>query len=431
MRKCGIFIVLHVLCLLCISVYITRMHTKHHQNSLTETSRKIYKTNNEDRGENLANKTVCGNKITHVYFNKVSKSGSTTVSNILMRFGITHNLNMLTLFKGAFSYPKRNFEARLPEKSPKRLGVGGKYDIYCEHSVFDKEYLQTKLHEDTINIGIVREPLSRLRSAFNFFHIDKEMKLPPGKDPIVAFLQNPDHYYSMSKRRLKSLYGSYFGFVDGKDDIQEYLTYIEKNFLVLIMEKFSQSLILLKRKLCWDIKDIIFAHAKKRSYKKPSVNQSLVEQYKTWNPVDFMFYDHFNQIHHNMVDKQLNNFNEEVAMFEIIQKKINQFCVGICKEMGKHVRQKASDEMLKETLESEISFAESEWDAAFNFDGFDCLMTRFHPQMFRDANKIFLYPELCKGKLRLVHNRNYCAHIFKYNIPFYALRKAKFDSECY
>ena len=385
----------------------------------------------------ILKKSTCEKKKTHLYFLKVHKSGSTTVQNILLRFGMTQNLSVLTLFNGFHSAHEKHFDHRLPDRPPKRLGNYGKYDIYCEHSLFDKDYLLTKLHQDTINIGIIREPFSQFRSIFSYYDFAQQLHITNHTDPVAWFLHK-SQYQDRSKfqwtKFAPNLVAKEFGYIAEKDNIKQYLSYIESNFpLVLIMEEMSQSLILMKRKLCWEMKDVLYSQARKNTYNKSTVNTSLVKLHKAWNPVDHMIYEHFTLIHKKMVGKQDNDFTGEVAWFEEIQEKTNLFCDHICLEMGQLVRNNASDEMFESVLRADVSFPETQWDAAFTFDGFDCLMMRFEPQVFRDAQKVALYPEACHGGLdpEFQYNPSFCSKLFRYNFPWYVLRNPWFVSYCY
>ena len=98
----------------------------------------------------------------HFYFLKVAKCGSTTLYNIIYRFGVTRGLTF-TLFKNKFPFPQHSFrKAMLP--APTNEGFHGKYDIFCEHSIFNPQELNITMKKDTKNIANLRDPLSRLRS---------------------------------------------------------------------------------------------------------------------------------------------------------------------------------------------------------------------------------------------------------------------------
>ena len=132
--------------------------------------------------------TKCS-EINHTYFLKIHKAGSTTLQNIFLRHAMKNNLNVLTIFHESkiYSFPNKDFAGLLPRSPPGLLN--GKYDVFCEHSVYDEKILMEKLHADTVNIAIVREPFSRAQSAFNYFHLAKTMNIS-GTDPFATFIDN-------------------------------------------------------------------------------------------------------------------------------------------------------------------------------------------------------------------------------------------------
>ena len=152
------------------------------------------------------------NETKHLYLLKVHKAGSTTVANVFQRFAMLRRLNVITSRKYYNSFPHRNFENQMP-CPPSRL-QDGKYDIYCEHSIYDEQYLMTKLHTDTINIAILREPMSRLRSHFKFVNAARQLQIK-GRDPVAEFLAKPNYYMSIdyygSHQNMQNMYESSLG----------------------------------------------------------------------------------------------------------------------------------------------------------------------------------------------------------------------------
>ena len=84
-----------------------------------------------------------------------------------------------------------------------------------------------------------------------------------------------------------------FGCVPKEEDLSQCLWYIEsKKFLVLTLERLSESLVLLKRRLCWKFKDVVCAFARKKNYLKSST-WALMEKYEEFSPLDHQLYRYF------------------------------------------------------------------------------------------------------------------------------------------
>ena len=68
--------------------------------------------------------------------------------------------------------------------------------------------------------------------------------------------------------------------------IKEYIAFLEKEFdLVMISDYFDESVVLMKRLLCWEFDDILYFKANKRIDKERAVdlNEDAKENIKRWN----------------------------------------------------------------------------------------------------------------------------------------------------
>ena len=383
---------------------------------------------------------ACSESAKHLYFLKVQKAGSTTVMNLFTRFGMTQDLNVMTLIGRPYSYPLRNFDHLLP-RPPLRLHRG-KYDIYCEHSVYDEQYLSRKLHVDTINIAIIREPLSHLRSHFYAMSFHRKTYFRHALDPVAKFLENANYFTSRDvtkpyqnslKHRTKNFFATMFGFY-GTGSVDMYLSYLESKFLVLIFECLPESMIVLRRKLCWPMKNVLYLHARKASYIKPAVNKTIVKLHKSWSPLDYVFYDYFTKVMERKIAEQRDAFHQEVDLFKNFTQKSTGFCVDVCDRLGRLIQQQASRELLKPVLFDYEFFQASTWDSAFNVSGVDCIMMALDPAIYRDVQRVHLYPENCHSEHAantLEVNPDYCNDYFAYGLPWAVLYKPKFVSKCY
>ena len=119
---------------------------------------------------------------------------------------------------------------------------------------------------------------------------------------IVSIVNNasdtaPEYYASPQVRRMTQNHFAFeFGYNETTDSVKEFLPYIESRFLVLIMERLPESMVLLKRKLCWGMKDVFYVHSNVEVYEKPAVNETLVNLHKLWSPLDYSFYAHFHKV---------------------------------------------------------------------------------------------------------------------------------------
>ena len=376
--------------------------------------------------------------INHFYFLKIFKAGSTTLQNIFLRYSMRNNLNVMTIFhKEKFtSKDDRRFDHLLPPP-PKSLD-NGKYDVYCEHSIYDEKYLLSKLHSDTVNIAIIREPYSRAQSAFKFYNMTEKLGIT-NDDPFATLLDNIQTYGKNRKCNLiRDQMIQQFGCGIESDRIQKCLSYIESKFLVLIMENMSESLVLMKRKLCWKFKDILCAHTRQNNYTRVEDRKQILK-YKRFSPLDFKLYNHFSKVFAQQISMEKNGFKDEVAFLDNSLYNTKQFCDTICHKMGNVMRKKnlsVSYDDARAVLDEEFWFEKSPWEDKFRISGLDCLMMRFDPQVYRNAQKVKLFPEFCtdsapKHIKSLNIDGQFCEQHFNYTFPWSLFKNPRFVAPCY
>lgn len=97
--------------------------------------------------------------------------------------------------------------------------------------------------------------------------------------------------------------------------------------LVLIYEYLDESLVLLKRKLCWEIDDVIYfssllQHNTARNF---TISREAKDAIEKWNKADFMLYDFFNAtLWEDIRNEQ--NFSMELANFKARRREIEIHC---------------------------------------------------------------------------------------------------------
>ena len=354
---------------------------------------------------------TCDEEVKHLYFLKVHKAGSTTMMNIFSRFAMTRELNVMT--------PMPKLNNIMPQLKTLH---GGKFDVMCEHSIYGDSNVMSKLHTDTTNISIVREPMSHLRSYFNFKHFDRLTRLQKERDPVAKFLKNPRYYVSRYGTALQTLTKNFFahefGYKSSDEPPETYLSYLESKFLVLIFERLPESMIILKRKLCWRMKDVMYAHFKKKQYHKLKTNHTLVNLHKSWNPLDYLYYQHFYHVFESMTAKQGDNFQQEVALFERYLQRTRDFCSDVYSHLGPLVASRASRVLLKPVLFKYEYFEASPWEPAFNVSGVDCIMMAISPIQYRKAERVHLFPQNCKTKGNVSIDDTFCGDYFAYKLPW-------------
>ncbi|KAG0701130.1 Galactosylceramide sulfotransferase [Chionoecetes opilio] len=204
---------------------------------------------------------------THLLFLKTHKCASTTVQNILFRFGYSRNLTFALPDAGNYLGNPSFFQAKM---LPRRLvPIGGKVDIFAVHSRLNFLEHARVLHGDAKWLTVVREPAALYESLYNFYNMHN------------TYGFGLDKFGKKSMRELASLprFGSKLGrnqmlFDLGYSenltvsDLRRAMDDLDHTFnQVLIAEKMDESLILLRHLLFLHFKHTAWLCAYKKTHK--------------------------------------------------------------------------------------------------------------------------------------------------------------------
>ncbi|XP_026153502.1 galactosylceramide sulfotransferase [Mastacembelus armatus] len=236
----------------------------------------------------------------NIMFMKTHKTASSTLLNILFRFGEKHKL------KFAFPDGHNDFFYPSPFKCSqvKDYRPGVCFNILCNHMRFDHHEVSKLLPQDAVYIAILRNPVDLFESSFHYYQ--KTIPLTwriKGNNKLAGFLKNPQAFYrpkAYNSFYLKNLLFFDFGFDNNlnADDprVMRNIDFLSKRFhLVLIAEYFEESLVLLKDKLCWTMDDILYFRLNVRKDSSVArLTPELRARALEWNGADWKLYQHFN-----------------------------------------------------------------------------------------------------------------------------------------
>ncbi|XP_029025255.1 galactosylceramide sulfotransferase [Betta splendens] len=238
----------------------------------------------------------------NIMFMKTHKTASSTILNILFRFGEKHRLRFaFPDGRNDFFYPSPFQCSQVKDYRP-----GACFNILCNHMRFNRGEVAKLLPPDAVYVTILRHPADLFESSFHYYHrtVPFTWRLK-GDNKLAEFLKRPQDFYSPDSYNsfyLKNLLFFDFGLDNNleADDprVPMYIDNLTKHFdLVLIAEYFEESLILLKDRLCWTMEDILYFKLNAR--KGSSVSQLTPEQRAAalaWNGADWKLYRHFTAI---------------------------------------------------------------------------------------------------------------------------------------
>jgi len=196
------------------------------------------------------------------------------------------------------------------------------------------------MEDNTKYITILRNPVTQFESSFFYFEFDRILRLNHNPNPVRTFMEYPDEYMYNITLVLNDLpdtinliqSGMFYDlgqdFLDVEDDevIQRNIEQLEKEFqLVMIMEYFDESLVLLKLEMCWQFDDILYIKQNQRS-KRTNLTEDLKERILEWNRADAMLYHYFNNTLWRKIVTYGDTFWRELKEFKNLNNQFTTIC---------------------------------------------------------------------------------------------------------
>ena len=357
------------------------------------------------------NGEYCLEEQTNFVFIKCMKCATESLGTVFRRFGYTRHLN--------FALPgKRNIYLGWPYPFEKQYVRPSKikYNILFEHSVYNGPVMKSVMANDTVFITMIRSPWEQFKSSFNYFRLGDISGLA-SDDDMNEYLSDIEQYeevykssknnekrwcfpdgFSMTRNILSHCLGMPLGFPKGREDISHdpsavasFIKHLHENFLlIMIADYFYESLVLLKRLMCWSLKDIVFRRANINSYKFKSVpaEGKYFEIHRNWSRIDYLLFEHFNKTFWKKVANQGSDFKQEVDHFRLVHLVVDRFCF-------------VENSWLFPT--KYLTIPSSQFNPVFNVSGEECSMMttymlpmlweRYYqdegltPESFKDVNK--------------------------------------------
>ena len=231
-----------------------------------------------------------------IYYLKVHKTGSTTFSSILHGFGLRHNLTFAWFERRSEQISNNMLDYLIPHPLDliHRTQYQHKLDIVSIHNIFNKLAIDKIMPHTKKLVATVRHPFEQFKSAFNYFHLDNILDIRNTSDPFREFLEHPDKYEKLVMPKIfnkgeklhttasytRNLMAFEFGFdlnkSKNKTYIDRYLNYLEQIFdIVVPAEYFDEALLLMKRKFCWTLKDILYLPLRNASASNMNLTSSM------------------------------------------------------------------------------------------------------------------------------------------------------------
>ncbi|XP_067833057.1 galactosylceramide sulfotransferase-like [Heptranchias perlo] len=270
-------------------------------------------------------------------FLKIHKTGSSTLLNVLLRYGEKHQLRFAFPDGGNdFNYPAPFQLTHVSGYRP-----GSCYNVIANHMRFNPAEVGRLLPRERAYFTILREPASLFESSFSYYApIVPFTWSIPGQDKMAAFLRHPRAYYdpiALNGHYLRNLQFFDLGYDKDMDPadprLEGILQKLEGTFsLVMLTEYFDESLVLLKDLLCWELEDVMYfpLNARAPSHLWRPLPE-LEAQARAWNGLDSRLYAHFNRTFWRKVD----SYGRRRMTWEVAELRwLNGQMAGVCIEGG-------------------------------------------------------------------------------------------------
>ncbi|XP_038642688.1 LOW QUALITY PROTEIN: galactose-3-O-sulfotransferase 2-like [Scyliorhinus canicula] len=235
----------------------------------------------------------------HVVFLKTHKTASSTVLNILYRYGESRNLTFALPMHDHLGYPQR-FRAEFVRDFATNRDK--EHHIICNHMRFNLPEVRRVMPNGSFYFSIVRNPVRLAESSFAYYHsVSPAFKRAASLDEFVS---HADSYYrsqELNSHYTRNLMWFDFGYDSNAMAVPGFnvstaLGELERTFdLILVAEHFDESMVLLREALCWELEDVVYFKLNARSGASvSSLNATAADRVRAWNRLDWELYRHFN-----------------------------------------------------------------------------------------------------------------------------------------
>ncbi|KAI8519194.1 hypothetical protein Bbelb_024510 [Branchiostoma belcheri] len=162
-------------------------------------------------------------------------------------------------------------------------------------------------------------------------------------NPIKTFSENPWKFKNLSEAYFphnnvtfdptRNFMSFDLGYpAEGAEDMERahrYISELEVDFtLIMLLDYLDESIVLLKRLMCWDLQDVLFITQNNRTYpyKKYEPTKEELAALRRWKAVDYLLYDTFNRSLWRKIAAQGPDFFEELTLFKEVNKRVSMHC---------------------------------------------------------------------------------------------------------
>nr|XP_006824206.1 PREDICTED: galactose-3-O-sulfotransferase 4-like [Saccoglossus kowalevskii] len=280
-------------------------------------------------------------------FVKTSKTAGSTVGAILFRYGLRHKL--IAALPNASRISIADDQVNVTRYTCNNTFPG--YNYMANHIENYNHKILNRFIPNAKFVTIVRSPYTQMESAFYYRNTDSKLQLNHFRNPFKEFVDNYEVKYSNHDIQGANGQLKYLGYpnrqYNNQSAVKQKIADLDTEMdLVLIKEYLDESLILLKKLMCWTMDDILYGWCKRSKRTRYPITKHMKEIMSKYNAADLQLYNHFNRTLWTKILNYDGDFENELHLFRIRQQEIasmckhrenTQFCDGLKKDVPKLV----------------------------------------------------------------------------------------------
>ena len=321
-----------------------------------------------------------------VYLLKISKTGSTTLAQTFLKMACWNRIKMAIYY----DEPVLESVGSIPNPGPlismlvpvNRKGQSSKYNMIMQHSVYIQRDVEAVLESPITYVTFIRNPLDRFRSYLHTEANVHHFRLQVEGDIAQIFLDSYNRTGWMTRMKLSwqlfdRTWLTFFfntNMATDQSTLLKTLQKVKKHFVIGVTEHYELSMVLLRRKLKLNLREILYIPMRISKYRVQSIQTKLLKQFCRLAPNDCFIYEYLKNAFWETVRMQPDDIFNEVEYFIQIQNQIDAYCKRIAKSIL-YMHDRGTRKSIFSPHKPFV-VGTSTWSAAFQFTPEECIFLR-------------------------------------------------------